>query len=419
MQVEDTNEVEEAKSNFYQLYEEAKKQSEAEDEPEATTVQQEAEVARSRREGEAEPVEAVTEKAAEDSAAEETEQPEAALKQASGNYFYFNQMLPNQMKAAPLDSPKLVYHPYYGYIPVAPKKEEAMDADAKKETPAKMAYVFDPYYGYIPYTPKNEAEMNNKKLEQQKFEFNPYFGYIPVAEKKETMKVEGEQFVYHPYYGFTSVSKLKAMGQEMNENQRYTFDPMYGFIPVAKKAEEEKMEAVEAGEATAEAMVAAEASVEAAEMVKAAEEVEEIVAEEMKEEMKEEADAKKFYFHPYYGFIPVAKLTDEKMRKGVNMDMKYVLHPYFGFIPESQMIGQKKQLMPYNPFGYKFVPYQPKKYYYMYNTIGDKMNAMTAKAAEAVEAVEAEPMVEAEAVENRKKRSPVYVVPQVYQGPKL
>jgi hypothetical protein len=54
-------------------------------------------------------------------------------------------------------------------------------------------------------------------------------------------------------------------------------------------------------------------------------------------------DAHKFYFHPYYGFIPVSKLTDEKMRVGVNMEMKYVLHPYFGFVPESQKIEQVRK----------------------------------------------------------------------------
>ena len=104
-------------------------------------------------------------------------------------------MLPNQQMKAPVNSPKLVYHPYYGFIPaVAPKKEEVKKADAKKDAPAKMAYVFDPYYGYVPYVPKTEGEMGEKKAEQ-KFEFDPYFGYVPVGDKKEVAatKMEGEQ----------------------------------------------------------------------------------------------------------------------------------------------------------------------------------------------------------------------------------
>ena len=432
-QVDDTNEVAEAKANFYQLFEEARKQNDEPEaaEAEATTVKvEEAEVSRARREEElevevAEAVEAaegVEARAAVDAVIEAVEeaatQPEpVATPNQSGNFYYFNQMLPGSQSYKTAQAPKLVYHPYYGFVPAAPKKEEAkeeamMAAEAKKADP-KMAYVFDPYYGYIPYVPKTEAEMENK--EQQKFEYHPYFGYIPVNAKNEMAKEEeADKLVYHPYYGFIRMSQLKGMQKEMNDNQRYVFDPLYGYIPVAKKAEGDKM--------AAEEMV--KAAEETAEMVEemAAEEVAEKVAEEVMEEVKEEVedeDKNKFYFHPFYGFIPVSKLTDEKLRKGVNMDMKYVLHPYFGFIPESKKVEQKKAVMPYNPYGYKFLPYQPMKNYYMYNTIGDKMNAMTAKAAEAVAEPVAEAKTEEAAVEQRRKRSPVYVVPvpQVHQYP--
>jgi len=433
LQVDDTNEVAEAKANFYQLFEEARKNPE--EEVEATTAVQEEGVARSKRQeevGAAEVAEAVTEAIAEaiaeagpEARAEpEMAEPEMAVKN-TGNYFYFNQMMPGSYgyQKSPVNAPKLVFHPYYGFIPATPKKEEAKEEvmdDVEKKAAAKMAYVFDPYYGYIPYVAKKDEAMEKK--EQQMFEYHPYYGYIPYVAKKdgemakEETEMKAEKLVYHPYYGFIRMSQLKGMEKEVKENQMYVFDPFYGYIPVAKKAEEVKeMEAEMEKEMEAEEMVkAAEEVVEevkemvAEEVVKKAEEeaAVEAAVEEVKEEMKDD-DAHKFYFHPYYGFIPVSKLTDEKMRVGVNMEMKYVLHPYFGFVPESQKIEQKKLTMPYNPFGYKFVPYQPKKLYYTFNTVGDKMKAMAANVEEA----QVEAKAEEEVVETRRKRSPVHLVP--------
>jgi hypothetical protein len=67
-------------------------------------------------------------------------------------------------------------------------------------------------------------------------------------------------------------------------------------------------------------------------------------------------------------------MSDEKLRKGVNMDMKYILHPYFGFVPESKTADLKSK--PYNPFGYKFVPYQPMAYNVMYNNVGGQVQIL-------------------------------------------
>jgi hypothetical protein len=172
------------------------------------------------------------------------------------------------------------------------------------------------------------------------------------------------------------------MMPQQTDNQRYVFDPFYGFVRAAKNPEEAKMEAAE---------VAVEAEAETP-------------AEEVKAEAGDEAEKDRFYFHPYLGFVPAAKLMgDEKLKTGVNMDMKYILHPYFGFVPESK----KKLTMPYNPFGYKVAAHPPKKYTAMYNSIGEQMKAMTAAVAE--------PEAKADEAGSRKKRSPVVVVP-VSQG---
>jgi hypothetical protein len=158
------------------------------------------------------------------------------------------------------------------------------------------------------------------------------------------------------------------MQQEVAQNQMYAFDPYYGFVPVAKK--EEAM--AESEEVVAEVMAKKEEAM-------AEEVVAEMVADqetEVKMEAAEEAadDSTKFYFHPYFGFVPSKLMSDEKLRKGVNMDMKYILHPYFGFVPESKTADLKSK--PYNPFGYKFVPYQPMAYNVMYNNVGGQVQIL-------------------------------------------
>jgi hypothetical protein len=127
---------------------------------------------------------------------------------------------------SPVNAPKLVFHPYYGFIPATPRKEEAKEEvmdDVEKKAAAKMAYVFDPYYGYIPYVAKKDEMMEKK--EQQMFEYHPYYGYIPYVAKKdgemakEETEMMAEKLVYHPYYGFIRMSQLKGMEKEVKENQ--------------------------------------------------------------------------------------------------------------------------------------------------------------------------------------------------------
>jgi hypothetical protein len=420
--VDDTNEVVEAKENFYQLFEKAKQQNEATEEPEVTTAgaidnDEDVEVVRTKRGDEAE-AEATTQKATEDSVVEET--AKADLKQASlksGNYYYYNQMNLGgypQMKS-PVTAPKLVFHPYYGYIPAAPKKEGMMEAD--KPEAVKQVYVYRPYQGFVPVAAKKEGEEMEKK--EQKFEYNPYFGFVPVSEKKmeaEVMKSEEEkreQYVYNPYYGFMPISQLKGAEKEMSGNQKYYFDPYYGFVPVIQKSEEEKKEVEEEMKEMVEEMKEVEQMIEQKDEEEMMEEVKEEIMEAMEDGQKAEKKTEKFYFHPYYGFIPASKLTDEKMKKGINMEMKYILHPYFGFVPESRKVTQQKLIQPYNPFGYKFVPYQPKNAFgYSYNNIGDKMKAMAAKVV-AVEEAKAEMKSEEVVAETkREKRSPVDTLAQ-------
>ena len=420
-QVDDTNEVQEAKVNFYQLYEEAKKKAAVEEEEpaqeESTTASgaEDVEVVRTKREEgeEADKEEtAEVETATDNIAAENSEVTEtkAAPVKPSGNYFYFNtgSIAPKKSQG------KLVYHPYYGYIPVAAPKqgEKAMEPEAP--VVAKQTYVFRPYQGYVPVAPKKEGEEAVESTEQT-FEYHPYFGFVPVTAKKmeapvmeKAAEAKKEMFVFHPYLGFMPLSQLKEADKAMYENKQFYFDPYYGFMPVPAKKAEEVMEEEEKVEQVIEK--AAEAMVE--EVAQEMEKVEEI-AEEMKAEEVEKKEETKFYFHPYYGFIPVEKLTDEKMMRQVNMEMKYVLHPYYGFIPESKlkaMMPAQQKIAPYNPFGFKFLPYQPtvvakKPYYYTYNPVGEQMKAMTEK-------VEAVPE---EAEMKREKRSTVNTVVPAYQ----
>jgi len=160
-----------------------------------------------------------------------------------------------------------------------------------KQNVEKKVYGYHPYKGYV--------QMKEDEIEGPKYEFNPYYGFVPVPlEPKvdkmmpEEKKKKAEQMVYHPYFGFISVEKLKEQ-----ENQQYAFDPYYGYIPVKSLMAKSKTESPAV-------------------------------------EKEEEKPAEKYVLHPMYGFVEESKLKNEKMRVGVNFDMKYVFNPYYGFVPE-------------------------------------------------------------------------------------
>lgn len=180
--VEDTNEVTEAKTQFYSLYEEAKARAlEAPD--------------------------------------DDVENAEEAIVEVSKREAHHGPGIPPHPHPHP--------HPGFRRYPLLPK--------------ADMKYTYDQFYGFKPVEEKEGEETMDKV--KRYFKFVPYRGFVPVTEKTDEKKADAEPmeekpeplFKLIPYRGFVPVKE----GEEESKEKLFKLHPYYGYVPVGEEPEEE------------------------------------------------------------------------------------------------------------------------------------------------------------------------------------
>merc|ERR1712004_454940 len=265
--VEDTNEVAEAKANFYTLFKEheAKVQEALENDDVAVAeVGVEAVIDVRKREA-AEYDDDEAEAEVEETLVEKDDETKSEEKMVYAHGQLFGQPLhysfhpylgfvPNVVasneKAEETKTEEEVreykYVPYIGFVPLT-----AEDKESEEEI---VSYKFNPFYGFVQATSekKEEEEMYQEDL---RYKFVPYYGFVPVSsDEKEQVAMEDEdvevkknvqdhhlQYVFHPYHGYLPTLVQKPQMTKMPE-QLYTFDHMRGFVPVEPMEEETEVE---------------------------------------------------------------------------------------------------------------------------------------------------------------------------------
>jgi len=302
--VVDTNEVVEAKANFYSLYKEHEaKVVEALEGAKEAVMEAVVDVRRKRETEETEAVE------------ENMEAKKSENKLVYANSHIFGQPL------------KYNFHPYLGFVPnYAEAKEEMSESDMKE-----MEYKFVPYFGFVPANDKETVEEGMEKSDDGvRYKFDPLYGFVQVKkvdadQEEEHMEPMAEQeYKYVPYIGFVPLTPEDKTSENADDMVSYKFNPFYGFV-----------QAKEEGEAMNEASATEEP---------------------------------KYKFVPYYGFVPVhdkemekddsTEETDMKADDENKLHMQYVFHPYHGYLPtlvKKPEMKMNEQLYTYNPM-LGFVP---------------------------------------------------------------
>merc|ERR1711971_136048 len=215
--VEDTNEVVEAKTKFYSLYDEHKAIVEAAIAEDAATVVD----ARRKREAHHGDDEM-------DHGDTDTVEKSQDLIMPPHPYNFHPFLGLGAVK--PEDSANKLYKyiPYYGFVPA---EEEDEEENVEDEEPPVL-YKYDPLYGFV------KADQEIKPLEEQEYKYTPYVGFVPVTgEEEEDVKT----YKFNPFYGF--VEKNDEDGEETADDmkdQQYKFVPFYGFVPVNEDGEIEE-----------------------------------------------------------------------------------------------------------------------------------------------------------------------------------
>merc|ERR1711963_273784 len=324
--VEDTNEVTEAKTSFYSLYEEHKAKVEAaiaEDKAEEAVVD-----ARRKREAygfyKFHPYHA---------AAKEGEEAKEfkfipyhgfvpADEMVKGEETLLKSLHPYHKK---LTEKRFKLHPYYGFAPIEEEPKEVKE------------FKFLPYHGFVPAdqtVPDEEALLKNlhpyhKKMASKKFKLDPYYGFVPIVEeeaavserKKRDATMEKSQdlslpppphpYNFHPFLG------LGGAKPDDTENKLYKYVPYYGFVPAEEKANDEDPEAEADDEEKEETLYKYDHLYG---FVKADEDV---------KPMKDQ----QYKFVPFYGFVPVNEDGEVEETAKNYGNLKYTFHPYYGFLP--------------------------------------------------------------------------------------
>merc|ERR1711971_1407321 len=198
--VEDTDEVVDAKTKFYSLYDEHKAKVEA------AIAEDPAAVVDARRKREAHHGDTETVEKSQD------------LIMPPHPYNFHPFLGLGAVK--PEDSANKLYKyiPYYGFVPAEEEDEEP-----------PVLYKYDPLYGFV------KADQEIKPLEEQEYKYTPYVGFVPVTgEEEEDVKT----YKFNPFYGF--VEKNDEDGEETADDmkdQLYKFVPFYGFVPVNEDGE--------------------------------------------------------------------------------------------------------------------------------------------------------------------------------------
>merc|ERR1712106_598234 len=208
--VEDTDEVVDAKTKFYSLYDEHKAKVEA------------AAVVDARRKREAHHPHGDT----------DTVEKSQDLIMPPHPYNFHPFLGLGAVK--PEDSANKLYKyiPYYGFVPAEEEDEEEnvgeVEVEDEKE---RVLYKYDPLYGFV------KADQEIKPLEEQEYKYTPYVGFVPVTgEEEEDVKT----YKFNPFYGFVEKNDedREKTAEEMKD-QQYKFVPYYGFLPTPTDGEVE------------------------------------------------------------------------------------------------------------------------------------------------------------------------------------
>merc|ERR1711899_515908 len=248
------------------------------------------------------------------------------------------------------------FHPYHGFVPVG----------AKDDTEEVKEFKFLPYHGYIPAdeTVEGEEELLKKlhpyhqKLAEKRFKLHPYHGFVPIMKmeeaeedtagvvtarkKRDTDEVEKNQdlilpppphpYSFHPFLGLVP----GAVKPEDSENKLYKYVPYYGFVPLEGEEGEEDAEETDAEEDEGEEMVKYKYDPLYG-FVKADQEIKPLEEQEYK-------------YTPYVGFVPVTGEEEEDVKT-------YKFNPFYGFVPVNEDGEVEETAKAYGNLEYTFHPY--------------------------------------------------------------
>merc|ERR1712156_453502 len=260
------------------------------------------------------------------------------------------------------------FHPYHGFVPVG----------AKDDTEEVKEFKFLPYHGFIPAdeTVEGEEELLKKlhpyhqKLAEKRFKLHPYHGFVPIMKmeeaeedtagvvtarkKRDTDEVEKNQdlilpppphpYNFHPFLGLVP----GAVKPEDSENKLYKYVPYYGFVPLEGDEGEEMVKY------KYDPLYG---------FVKADQEIKPLEEQEYKYTPyvgfvpvtgEEEEDVKTYKFNPFYGFV---EKTDENAEETTMEEQKYKFVPFYGFVPVNEDGEVEETAKAYGNLEYTFHPY--------------------------------------------------------------
>merc|ERR1712223_1723190 len=247
------------------------------------------------------------------------------------------------------------FHPYHGFVPVG----------AKDDTEEVKEFKFLPYHGFVPADETVEGEeilLKNlhpyhKKMTDKRFKLDPYHGFVPIMKMEEAEEDtagvetarkkrdtdEGEKnqdlilpppphpYNFHPFLGLVP----GAVKPEDSENKLYKYVPYYGFVPLEGEEGEEDAEETDAEEGEGEEMVKYKYDPLYG-FVKADQEIKPLEEQEYK-------------YTPYVGFVPVTGEEDEDVKT-------YKFNPFYGFVEKTDE-DREETAEEMKDQQYKFVPF--------------------------------------------------------------
>merc|ERR1711988_467828 len=400
--VEDTNEVAEAKANFYTLFKEheAKVQEALENDEAVAEVVDEAVIdvrkreAEEEEEAEAEIEETMVEK---DDEAKSEEKMVYAHGQLFGQPLQYSfhpylGFVPNVVTSGEKADETMVeegevteykFVPYFGFVPA---NDEKTDDEEKGDDGVR--YNFDPLYGFVQVKKEGgeEVDASVEPMEEQEYKYVPYIGFVPLTAEDKESEEEIVSYKFNPFYGFVQETPEKKDEMDL-EDVRYKFVPYYGFVPVGS-SEKTAME-----------------------------------DEDVEEGDKDVQDHHlQYVFHPYHGYLPTLVQKPEVTKMPEQL---FTFDKMRGFVPvepmeeeteaeEAEEVRRKKreaQLLLYPNYNYpRYVQYAPSYVVQQPASIG-------AKKAEV--AAEEKPETLPAVVDSQKVPLPGLVQVQLVQTPVL
>jgi len=377
--VEDTNEVVDAKTKFYSLYDEHKAKVEA------AIAEDAAAVVDARRKREAHhphgfkfrPYHGYVH------GKEEAEEPKEfkflpyhgfvpADETVEGEEKLLEKLHPYHKK---MTEKRFKLHPYHGFVPAEEEPKEVKE------------FKFLPYHGFVPADKTIEGEEElvknihpyHQKMASKRFKLDPYYGFVPIMhnwtdgpdpptvserKKRDTDTVEKSQDLIlppHPY-NFHPFLGLGAVKPEDSANKLYKYIPYYGFVPAEEDDEEENVGEVEVEDKEKTVLYKYDPLYG---FVKADQEIKPLEEQEYKYTPyvgfvpvtgEEEEDVKTYKFNPFYGFVE--KNDEDREQTAEEMkDQQYKFVPFYGFVPVNEDGEVEETAKNYGNLKYTFHPY--------------------------------------------------------------